>query len=173
MGSWVSVYSGVILINELWKDIKDYEGLYKISNMGNVYSCITNKLLKPSRNTHTKHLGVILRRNGKSKRFQVHRLVAEAFIPNPYNLPQVNHINEIQDDNRWFNLEWCTHQYNNKYSSHKLKGKQAWNKGVKIGPFSEEHKQKISKGHIGKKLTIQTKQKISNSLKQYYQNKHN
>ena len=171
MGSWVSGYLEVMLIEELWKDIKDYEGLYKISNMGNVYSCITNKLLKPSKNTHTKHLGVILRKNGKSKRFQIHRLVAEAFIPNPYNLPQVNHINEIQYDNRWFNLEWCTPQYNSKYSSHKLKGKRAWNKGISTGPLTYEHKLNISKGHIGNRLSNKTKQKISDSLKQYYKNK--
>lgn len=157
MGEWL--FGRVIPIDEIWKDIKNYEGLYKISNMGNVYSCITNKLLKPSKNTHTKHLGVILRKNGKSKRFQIHRLVAEAFIPNPYNLPQVNHINEIQDDNRWFNLEWCTHQYNNKYSSHKLKGKRAWNKGISTGPLTYEHKLNISKGHIGHHLSSQTKQK--------------
>lgn len=156
-----------------WKDIIGYEGLYKISNYGDVYSCITNKLLKPSKNSKTNHIGVILCKNKQHKRFQVHRLVAIAFVPNPYNYNIVNHKDENPLNNYYTNLEWCTIDYNNKYSSYKLKGKQAWNKGVKIGPFSEEHKQKMSKGHIGKKLTIQTKQKISNSLKQYYQNKHN
>lgn len=156
---------------EIWKDIKDYEGLYKISNYGNVWSYKTNRILKPSKNTHTNHLGVILCKNGKKKRFQIHRLVAQAFIPNPLNLPQVNHINEIQDDNRSINLEWCTLEYNNRYSSYKLKGKTPWNKGISTGPLTYEHKLNISKGHIGHHLSNQTKQKISNSLKQYYENK--
>lgn len=157
---------------EIWKDIQGYEGLYKVSNCGNVWSCITKRILKPSKNTHTKHLGVILCKNSKKKRFQIHRLVAQAFIPNPLNLPQVNHINEIQDDNRSINLEWCSLKYNNRYSSYKLKGKIPWNKGKKgLYKLSDETKQKIREVHIGRKLTTQTKQKISDSLKLYYKNR--
>lgn len=59
---------------------------------------------------------VALCKDGKIYTKKIHRLVAEAFIPNPNNLPEVNHINKIRDDNRMDNLEWCTREYNNRYS---------------------------------------------------------
>lgn len=160
--------------NEEWKDIKNYENLYKISNYGNVWSCITKRILKPSKNSNSNHLGVILSKNGKKKRFQIHRLVAEAFLPNPLNLPIVNHINEKQDDNRYTNLEWCTLEYNNKYSSYKLKNKIPWNKDKKgLYKATKNAKQKQCESHKGLKHSIETKQKISKSLKKYYKNLNN
>ena len=154
--------------NEIYKDIVGYEGLYKISNYGNVFSCITNKILKPSFHTKTKHLGVTLCKDKKYKRFQIHRLVAQAFIPNPLNLPCINHKDEDPTNNYEENLEWCDYEYNNQYSAHKHKGKIPWNKGKKVKPFTEEHKRNMSNSHKGTKLSTKTKEKISNSLKSYY-----
>ncbi len=90
-------------MEEIWKDIKDYEGLYQVSNIGRVRSLITNKVLKPS---NIRYSRVILYKNKEHTNFSVHRLVAEAFIPNPENKPEVDHINTITNDNRVENLKW-------------------------------------------------------------------
>ena len=96
---------------EKWKDIKDYEGLYQVSNLGNVKNIKTNKILTQSPH-HRGHLRVRLSKNGKSKMYRVHRLVAEAFIPNPNKYPVVNHKDGNMKNNRVENLEWCTQKYN-------------------------------------------------------------
>ncbi len=92
------------MAKEIYKDIKGYEGEYKVSNCGNVYSCKRNIILKPS-TTKNGYLRVSLCQNGIKKYFSIHRLVAEAFIPNPNNLPQVNHIDENKKNNNASNLE--------------------------------------------------------------------
>ena len=97
--------------NEIWENVKDYEGLYQVSNLGNVKNIRTNKILKQSPH-HRGHLRVGLSKNGKTKMYRVHRLVADAFIPNTNNYPVVNHINGNMKDNRVENLEWCTQKYN-------------------------------------------------------------
>ena len=115
---------------EVWKDVVGYEGLYEVSNHGNVrsldrtvmvnaherlYRKLKGNILKP-----TKTIGyckVTLSKNGKQKYFNVHRLVALSFIPNPSNFPIVNHKDETRDNNNVDNLEWCTHQYNLAYGS--------------------------------------------------------
>ena len=91
---------------EIWKTIKDYEQ-YKVSNLGNVKR---NKILK--QNTRVGYFAVNLCKNGKMKTLQVHRLVAQAFIPNPNNLPQVNHKDGNKKNNKVENLEWCSAKYN-------------------------------------------------------------
>ena len=109
-------------MSEIWKDIPNYENLYQISNYGRVRSLhnrYKNKLyLKPCA-TSKGYLSVSLCKDHTQKAFNIHRLVAEAFIPNPKNLPCINHIDENKENNIFSNLEWCTYQYNNTYG-HRL-----------------------------------------------------
>lgn len=98
-------------MQEIWKDIKGYEGLYQISNFGNVYSKITNKKLKPFANEKG-YLRVELRKNKSRKNFKVHRLVAIMFISNPNGYNEVNHIDGNKQNNKIENLEWCSHKCN-------------------------------------------------------------
>ena len=98
------------------RDIIGYEGLYKVSSAGEIFSYYTNKLLKHNIN-HNGYASVELFKNGKSKRCLVHRLVAQTLIPNPNNYPQVNHKDENPLNNKVENLEWCTARYNMNYGN--------------------------------------------------------
>lgn len=108
---------------EIWKDIKNYEGLYQVSNLGNVKSLPkmhgirkgNEKILKPTINSKG-YLRVQLSKNKSIKQCLVHRLVAETFIENIDNLPQINHIDKNKLNNKIDNLEWCSCQYNIDYS---------------------------------------------------------
>lgn len=121
-------------MKEIWKDIEDYEGLYQISNCGRVksidhmreqlhlYGRMVNtnykgKILKPHNSRG--YLRVRLFDRNKSKNISIHRLVAEAFIPNPNNYPQINHKDEDKTNNNVDNLEWCTPAYNANYGTRK------------------------------------------------------
>lgn len=103
--------------DEIWKEIQGYEGLYAVSNRGRVMNLKSRKVLKPGINSIGYEL-IVLCKNGKQKNYTVHRLVAEAFIPNTDNLPQVNHIDERKDNNDVSNLEWVTASQNMKHSAH-------------------------------------------------------
>lgn len=117
------------LLFEIWKPIKGYEGLYEVSNFGRVKSLTKNKIMNRHMNRKDGYLTVGLWKDGKGKYYCVHRLVAEAFIPNPYNLTQVNHKDENKLNNFVFvnpdgsvdleksNLEWCDAKYNNNYGT--------------------------------------------------------
>ena len=108
---------------EQWRDIKGYENLYQISNLGRV-KCLGNgnsnnskeRILKPGI-TKGDYLQVTLFKEGKRKQYYIHRLVANSFIDNPDNYNEVNHINEDKTDNRVDNLEWCDRTYNCNYGS--------------------------------------------------------
>ncbi len=124
-------------VMEKWKDIEGYEGLYEVSNLGRVRSLPKKtrsgvRILTPGI-TYSGYLYVVLCKNGKTKTFSVHRLVAKAFLPNPDNLPCINHKSEIKSQNYvWVNedgsidpekssLEWCNVAYNNNYGTHNHK----------------------------------------------------
>lgn len=111
-------------MNELWKDIKDYEGFYQVSNLGRVRSLkridnnnhpVKERILATGKKENG-YLIVTLWKNGKGKTFMVHRLVAKTFIPNPMKYNSVNHKDEIKSNNCIKNLEWCTHKYNINYN---------------------------------------------------------
>lgn len=106
---------------EIWRDVVGFEGLYKVSNLGNVKSLNykrtgKEKVLKPIKNTGG-YLQIWLIKDGRRYTKSVHRLVAEAFIPNPDNLPCVNHKDENKTNNKEFNLEFCTYEYNINYGN--------------------------------------------------------
>ena len=112
------------LENEIWRDIDGYDGLYKVSNFGRIKSLeridnqgriVKEKLL--TYDASRTYYAVTLSKNGKSTRKSVHRLVAEAFLPNPDNLPQVNHKDEDKHNNAVDNLEWITVADNNTYGT--------------------------------------------------------
>ena len=101
------------MIGEEWKDIQGYEGLYQVSNMGRVVSFQSKHphILRPKTDKDG-YKEVNLYSKGKAKMHKVHRLVATAFLDNPNGHPQINHINEIKDDNRFENLEWVSAKEN-------------------------------------------------------------
>lgn len=109
--------------NEIWKDIKDYEGIYQVSNKGRIKSigrntsniCLKTKILKESINQNG-YIYYCLYKNGKHKRYKIHRLVAEAFILNPNKYPVVNHKDGNKKNNNVENLEWCSSSYNTKHA---------------------------------------------------------
>lgn len=103
---------------ELWKPVKDYENFYMISNYGNIKNVKTNKKLKAAIDKDG-YFRVHLSKNGKGKMKYIHRLVAEAFIPNLNNDIHVNHKDENKQNNNVDNLEWCSVKYNCYYSKAK------------------------------------------------------
>ena len=120
-------------MKEEWRDIKGFEGRYMVSNLGRVkslermkwcglnggcYRTVSEKILK-GRDSGDGYLKVNLYKDGKVKECRINRLVAQAFLPNPDNLPEVNHKDKIRTNNRVDNLEWCTRQYNVEYSKAK------------------------------------------------------
>lgn len=116
-------------VKEEWKDIKGYEGLYQISNLGNVKSLsrkvkhymggekkCNEKILSPDINHHG-YCRVTLFNKNKRRRIAVHRLVAEAFVENPNGYPEINHKDENPLNNMCSNLEWCSKSYNINYGA--------------------------------------------------------
>ena len=161
-------------MQEIWKDIEGYEGLYQVSNKGRVKSLsrlvvrvgkpnyITKeKILKCSELQGTGYLAVSLGSNNNFKSMLVHRLVAQAFIPNPDNLPCVNHKDETRNNNDVRNLEWCTQKYNCNYGTARQRNS-LHHKGKKL---SQETKDKMSASRKGKKHSIEWCEKISLSNK--------
>lgn len=116
---------------EEWRQIPGYEGLYEVSSYGRVRSL--DRYVKSSYGAYRLHKGKVLssgiRPDGylivclQERMFRVHRLVAEVFIPNPDNLPQVNHKDEDKTNNNVDNLEWCDAKYNNNYGTARIRAR--------------------------------------------------
>ena len=118
-------------MEEEWRDIVGYESYYQVSSLGRVMSLerwvqdrfgmkapyrIPPKILKPKR-SQSGYLFVHLSKDGKAHPHRIHRMVAEAFIPNPDGLPTINHKDENKENNHVENLEWCSIAYNNDYGT--------------------------------------------------------
>lgn len=111
-------------MNEKWKDIKGYEGLYQVSDLGRIRSCartvkkqwflkhIRERILKQGVDRKSGYCNVSLRKDGKYNTIRVHRIVAEAFVENPHHYNIVNHKDCNPGNNNASNLEWCTQRYN-------------------------------------------------------------
>lgn len=115
------------MIKEIWRPIKGYENLYEISNHGRIKGVdryvkgrygnlrFQKGHIRKATYNNRGYQAIPLCKDGKYKTFLVHRLVAETFIPNPDNLPEVNHKDENKENNYVDNLEWCTRKYNMNY----------------------------------------------------------
>ena len=155
---------------EEWRPIEGYEGLYEVSSYGRVRSL--DKYVKSGYGSYRLRKGKILspgiRPDGylvvslQYKMFRVHRLVAQAFILNPDNLPQVNHKDENKANNRVDNLEWCDSKYNNNYGTARIRAKET---AIKNGYFTG-----LSKKEYMKKYNQDNKDKIKDNVRSYYQN---
>lgn len=152
-----------------WKDIIGYEGLYQISNYGDVKSLgritvqkhkLDEIILKKSQDKDGYNI-VTLYKNGKKKTHKVHRLVANAFLQKKEGLNSVNHKNEIKDDNRVSNLEWCDDKYNVNYGSRTEKAKKTMRK------YWENPKNHLDRSLIfmGHSVSESTRKKISDKQK--------
>lgn len=103
-------------MEEIWKDIEGFEGLYQVSNLGRVKSSYTNRVLKGYKDTCGYLLVGLYKNNIRSSK-KIHRLVAQAFIPNHENKPEVNHIDENKTNNIVSNLEWMTAKENSNHGT--------------------------------------------------------
>lgn len=133
-------------MEEEWRPVKGYEGLYEVSNMGRVKSLHygESRILKQSVSSNG-HMKVDLNKDRTSNTKQVHRLVAEAFIPNPMNLSVVNHLDGDKHNNCAFNLEWCTYRQNTLHA-------------IKLGLFNPSlHSTVNRRGPKGKPIVVYTK----------------
>lgn len=123
-------------LNEIWRPVVGYEGLYEVSSFGRVKNCFGKFLALHS--IQSGYLRVSLCKNCKTKHHLVHRLVAIAFIPNPNNYPEVNHKDEDKTNNSIQNLEWCDRLYNNRYGQVGAKRSKSLKNPIIV--FSPEHK---------------------------------
>ena len=156
---------------EEWRPIVGYEGLYEVSSYGRVrsldkyvksksksYRLHKGKVLISEKNTRG-YLSVVLSYNGKHKAITVHRLVAQAFIPNPNNLPEINHKDEDKTNNNVENLEWCDHKYNVNYGTRNIRAKET---AIKNGYWTG-----LSRKESMKKYYQENKDKIKEYRKEY------
>jgi NUMOD4 motif-containing protein len=123
---------------EIWLPIQGFEGIYEISSLGRIKATVKNQI----KVLHTKSTGYIttsLYKEGDVSYFRVHRLVAQHFIPNPLNLPIINHKNSIRNDNRAVNLEWCDNSHNqlHAYKNGKIPSRNGLGKLGKDNPCSK------------------------------------
>lgn len=154
---------------EVWRDVDGYEGLYKVSNTGKVLSLHTHKILKPFYKQGYQYVNLYRNGNGKKRDFAVHRLVAVTFLPNPKNLPDVNHKDETRDNNDVLNLEHCTVAYNNTYGTRVKRYKETRMKNL-YGTTDKDTVEKIrevKEREYRVKYYDANKEKIKESYKEY------
>ncbi len=151
----------ISLDGEKWKPVKGFENRYMISSFGRIYLLLYHRLGKPYMNSNG-YYGFTLRNGNDVIKTTIHRLVAEAFIPNPSNLPVINHKDEIKTNNHFENLEWCTQKYNVNYNDacRTPQRKQRTSDSHKGIPFTEERKRRISEAKKGKPLSDAHKQAL-------------
>lgn len=147
------------IMEEIWKPIEGYEGLYEISSYGRVKSLKRNIILIPKKEP-TGYLRCNLYLNKNMKTVSIHRLVAQAFLPNPDGLPQVNHRDEDKTNNRVENLEWCTVKYNNDYGTRKEKVKMTKLRSGYWTGLSDKERRKIYHREHMENLSYKEKRKI-------------
>lgn len=126
-------------MEEIWKSIKGFDGKYCVSSWGRIISYARYKegrILRPMI-CNNGYLAIDLRKNGKYERYLIHRLVAEAFIPNPHHLPCVNHKDESRNNNRMDNLEWCTNKYNSNYGT--IKNRMSEAHSISISQYTKDN----------------------------------
>lgn len=145
-------------MEEVWKDIKGYEGIYQVSNLGRIKSfkrkSINEGLILKPHEIRLGYLQVTLYDKNKRKIFLVHRLVAMTFIPNPQNKPEINHKDGNSSNNKVSNLEWCTHQENIQH---------AWDNGLQV--VTEKQKE-CGRKYAKINFELSTK-KIQKKVRQY------
>ena len=141
------------------KDIKNYEGLYGITSCGRVWSYKSGRFLKPADNGQG-YYGVSLYKNGKSKTYKIHKLVADAYLSNPEGKTCVNHKDENKHNNSINNLEWMTSAENIEYSNYQRIGKKKNTNGVFCIELNRSFKTQVEAAQI---LNI-NKQSIVNCL---------
>lgn len=159
--------------NEIWKDIYGYEGIYQVSNFGQVRRLCKNdnRIIKQEINRGYKR--VCLSYKNVKKHFLVHRLVAFAFIPNPNNYPIINHKDENKLNNNVDNLEWCTHQYNLNYNGNRERCVKTRKENYVM---TDETRKKLSLSHMGNtshkgfKHSDETRLLISKKVREHNKN---
>ena len=145
-------------------EVENYPN-YSVNDLGEVFNNKTGRKLKQT--IKKGYCNVYLYNEDGRKFFLVHRLVAQAFIPNPNNYPEINHKDENPLNNCAENLEWCTSKYNNNYGTHKEKIRQrlSENNPWKGRQHTDEAKEKMSRAKSGKRLSEEHKKKISEATK--------
>ena len=170
-------------MSEEWRPIEGYEGLYEVSSYGRVrsldryvktcyeaYKLHKGKILSPAKDKNG-YLKVHLCCNGKHNIIRVHRLVCKAFIPNPDNLPEVNHKDEDKTNNSVDNLEWCDHSYNISYGTRTERQKKTnIQNGFWTGLSKEEYMKKYNQDRkeYRKKWYQENKDRVCEQQKEYY-----
>lgn len=164
-------------MEEIWKPAKGFEGYYEVSNLGRVRSVdrvvaakgnseklIKGKLLTLHTNKDGYKRTTLCKENKLFTKF-VHRLIAEVFIPNPDNLPQVNHKDEVKSNNCVDNLEWCTAKYNINYGTAKQR---TINTKIEKGSIYPEEIRSEKKKNYNKKYYLKNKEIILKNNREYY-----
>ena len=149
---------------EEWRAVPGYEGLYEVSNMGNVRNVRKNTLLRLSKDCYG-YIQVSLYKNGRRTGLRVHRLVAEIFIPNSENLPMVNHKDEDKSNNRVDNLEWCTAKYNLNYGTARIRSR---NTNIKNGYWTGLSNEEYRKEYYEKNRE-KIREKKREYMREYYE----